>query len=210
MDMSNLSKKSQERYEKIIKVGFNVFLKKGYEKASLTEIVKKSGGSLSTIYQHFGNKEGLFKAIIQRGINEFYDKIEFQLKDSYDDDLEDFLYKFGLIYAQIHVHKDVARFSRILYNEGYKQDAKIAHFFIDHIKNTIYKVLFDFLKQDRVKKQLKSDDLELIVFQFCLLIREPEVTNEIFFDKKLKLSQQEIKTKVKNIVEFFLRGYKKH
>lgn len=96
MDRSNLSKKSQDRYEKILKVGFNVFLKRGYEKASLTEIVKKSGGSLSTIYKHFGNKEGLFKAIIQRGINEIYNKIEFQLKDNYDDDLEDFYINLGL------------------------------------------------------------------------------------------------------------------
>lgn len=209
MNKLNLSKKSQERYNKIMKVALENFLEKGYENTNLNDIVKKAGGSLSTIYEHFGSKEELFKTIILDGIKQVYDKMEFQLKDKFDYELEEFLYNFGLTYGAIHINKDAAKFTRILYTDGYKEDAKLANFFIAHIRNTIYKVLLDFFKQDRIKKQLKSDDLELLVFQFCLLVREPEFSDEILLGKEAKLSQKDLEIKIKNIVDFFLNGYKK-
>lgn len=41
-----------------------VFLQKGYEKASLSEILTLSGGSRATIYQLFGSKDGLLEAML--------------------------------------------------------------------------------------------------------------------------------------------------
>ncbi|MBC7768523.1 MAG: TetR/AcrR family transcriptional regulator [Phycisphaerales bacterium] len=43
----------------------SVFLEQGYEAASVNDVVKTAGGSLATLYAQFGNKEGLFLAIIQ-------------------------------------------------------------------------------------------------------------------------------------------------
>lgn len=209
MDKLNLSKKSQERYDKIIKVALENFLEKGYENTNLNDIVKKAGGSLSTIYEHFGNKEELFKTIVLDGIKQVYDKIEFQLKDKFHYELEDFLYNFGLTYGAIHRNKDAAKFTRILYSDGYKEDAKLAKFFMNHIRSTIYKVLLDFLQQERIKKQLKSDNPELLVFQFCLLVREPEFSDEILLGKEANFTQEDLKFKIKNIVDFFLNGHKK-
>lgn len=41
-----------------------VFFEQGFERASLSAIVRRSGGSLTTLYQLFGNKEGLFEAMV--------------------------------------------------------------------------------------------------------------------------------------------------
>ena len=41
-----------------------VFVEKGYARATLDDVIAKSGGSRATIYQQFGSKEGLFAAII--------------------------------------------------------------------------------------------------------------------------------------------------
>lgn len=41
-----------------------IFLEKGFERASLAAIVRRSGGSLATLYGLFGSKEGLFEAMI--------------------------------------------------------------------------------------------------------------------------------------------------
>lgn len=47
------TKKSVDRLSKIIKAGLEVFLEKGFEATSLNEVIEKSGGSLSTIYNYF-------------------------------------------------------------------------------------------------------------------------------------------------------------
>lgn len=43
-----------------------LFLEQGYQNTTLAAVVQKSGGSLATLYEHFGNKQGLLRAIITR------------------------------------------------------------------------------------------------------------------------------------------------
>ncbi len=40
-----------------------LFLEKGYDAVSLDDIVNHAGGSKTSIYKYFGNKDGLFTAI---------------------------------------------------------------------------------------------------------------------------------------------------
>jgi AcrR family transcriptional regulator len=42
-----------------------VFLEQGYEAASVNDVVRRAGGSLATLYSQFGNKDGLFLAVLQ-------------------------------------------------------------------------------------------------------------------------------------------------
>jgi AcrR family transcriptional regulator len=41
-----------------------VFVEQGYADATLEEVIRRSGGSRATLYKQFGDKEGLFAAII--------------------------------------------------------------------------------------------------------------------------------------------------
>lgn len=43
-----------------------LFIEKGYEGTTLGDIVERAGGSLSTLYKLFGNKDGLLEAVISR------------------------------------------------------------------------------------------------------------------------------------------------
>lgn len=42
-----------------------VFLRRGFEAATLDEIIQRSGGSRATLYAQFGGKDGLFAAIVE-------------------------------------------------------------------------------------------------------------------------------------------------
>nr|WP_294850340.1 TetR/AcrR family transcriptional regulator [uncultured Sphingomonas sp.] len=44
----------------------SLFLELGYEQTTLASVVRRSGGSLATLYEHFGNKQGLLRAMIAR------------------------------------------------------------------------------------------------------------------------------------------------
>lgn len=43
-----------------------LFLEQGYERVGLADVVKLSGGSLATLYELFGSKQGLLQAIAMR------------------------------------------------------------------------------------------------------------------------------------------------
>jgi len=54
-----------ERRRAMIEAAETLFLELGYEATSLAAIVKRSGGSLATLYELFGNKQGLLRAIME-------------------------------------------------------------------------------------------------------------------------------------------------
>lgn len=58
------------RQSAILDAAESLFLEQGYERTSLAEIVKRSGGSLATLYELFGNKQGLLHAIATRWCDE--------------------------------------------------------------------------------------------------------------------------------------------
>jgi AcrR family transcriptional regulator len=55
------------RRQAILDAARELFMEKGFEQTSLTDIVDRSKGSRRTLYEHFGNKEGLLRAIIAEG-----------------------------------------------------------------------------------------------------------------------------------------------
>ncbi|MBA3940502.1 MAG: TetR/AcrR family transcriptional regulator [Sphingopyxis sp.] len=60
----------ERRQNAILDAAEALFLEQGYERTSLAEIVKRSGGSLATLYELFGNKQGLLHAIAHRWSDE--------------------------------------------------------------------------------------------------------------------------------------------
>ncbi len=56
----------ERRYVAILEAAESLFIEKGFGNARLGEIVRRSGGSLATLYQLFGNKQGLLRAIAIR------------------------------------------------------------------------------------------------------------------------------------------------
>ena len=68
------------RRESIIQAAIEVFSKKGFHAAGISEIAKRAGVADGTIYQYFKNKEDLFFSIPVEKTKEFRSKIELHLK----------------------------------------------------------------------------------------------------------------------------------
>jgi Transcriptional regulator len=56
-----------------------LFWQHGYEATSLSDLVEATGAKAPTLYAEFVNKEGLFRAVLDRYISRFADKHEAQL-----------------------------------------------------------------------------------------------------------------------------------
>lgn len=65
-----------DRKSRLLQVACEHFLQHGYNGTSLDAIVAESGGSKSTVYRHFKNKEGLFAEVVTYLCAEFLAKLE--------------------------------------------------------------------------------------------------------------------------------------
>lgn len=54
----------ERRRQAMLDAARDLFVERGYDAVSLSEIVKRSGGSLATLYELFENKSGLLGAIV--------------------------------------------------------------------------------------------------------------------------------------------------
>ncbi len=64
------------RRQSILGAAEALFLEHGYPSVSLNTIVQRSGGSLATIYQMFGNKQGLLRAVVDHNSDESLRELE--------------------------------------------------------------------------------------------------------------------------------------
>ena len=62
--ITELSEKQQKRYHRILSLAEELFHERGFYKLSLSELTNELRVSRSTIYEHFGSKEGLVEAVV--------------------------------------------------------------------------------------------------------------------------------------------------
>lgn len=58
----------EQRRRQLVEVSRGVFAERGYEAASLEEIAERAGVSRPILYSHFGDKQGLFEAVVSEQI----------------------------------------------------------------------------------------------------------------------------------------------
>lgn len=71
-----LTPKGEARRNRILDIATRMFIERGYDGMSLQQIVGESGGSLATIYRLFGDKRGLFRAIVRRRAAAFFTDLD--------------------------------------------------------------------------------------------------------------------------------------
>ena len=94
------------------------FLARGYEAANVNEVVRNAGGSLATLYAQFGNKEGLFLAVMEDQHARFI--ADFSTDEAQGLRLEQGLQIIGLRIIHAFLKPDNLAFYRITIGEGAK------------------------------------------------------------------------------------------
>lgn len=205
--MEKLSKKGHKRYQSILNAALEIFVEKGYEGTSLNDIINKSGGSLASVYKFFTNKEGLFKAIIEREIDEFCEDIDRQIDLKASHSPDEFLYKFGILFFNIICDRKTTAISRMVLAEGFKNDCAISRIYLQQVLSKVHKILIDFFQRQEIQGKLSNFlDAKLAASIFCSLVRNPYYHDAILLNTPIELSQAERENHVKICVNLFLNG----
>lgn len=65
------SEQDEHTRTRLLRAGVQIFNRKGYDAASVREIVEQAGVSKPALYYHFGSKEGLLVAILRDATQQF-------------------------------------------------------------------------------------------------------------------------------------------
>ncbi len=76
------TERGERRCRDIIEAAAEVFLDRGFAGASVDAIVERAGGSKETLYNHFGNKAGLLKAIIELNTETLFARLHMPADDT--------------------------------------------------------------------------------------------------------------------------------
>ena len=108
-------KKSEIRCKLILDAALELFLAKGYEATSLSDIIELSGGSLSSVYKYFDNKESLFLRIIELQSKKLDERMNERMRINKDLKLQE----FAGIYLEFLFAPEAIKFYRLILFSGF-------------------------------------------------------------------------------------------
>lgn len=197
--MSEKKEKSFEKRQELIDAAIKEFSDKGYENASLNNILKDAGISKGTFYYHFKNKEELYMYLI--GI--FIDvKMNFFAENIKPEDLnKDIFSLFKIMTAagmklareNPHISKFSESFLKERNNEIYEKAIKKYNFkdngYLDNLIDNAY-------KKGELREDLPRDFTKrIIIYLFTHIM---EVANIVKID--------DVEVAANNLIEFMRRG----
>ncbi len=199
-----LSGKAESRCTKIVDVAHRLFLDRGYENVSMNDIVKEAGGSLATLYKHFGNKEQLFIYVMEQKSEELFGEWARQ-SVCYEGRIEAFLMMIGTSYLDLVADDDAILFHRLIVSLGYLETSKLT-------KETILKTLTHpinvvsaYLENEKKAGRIEVDDSILCAHQFLNALEEPFMFPRVL-GVETDVSEAKRQKALKQVVKIFCRG----
>ena len=149
--------------DKILEASLCEFAEYGYDKASTDRISEKAGVSKGLIFHYFGSKDNLYMIIINKCIDDFFDKFN---KMKFDD--SEFIQKFiQITKMKYNFFISNPMHYRILtsgfYNAPKKLQKKLELRYSE-LKQIGLNIIVDMIKGLPIKENISADDI-LIVFE---------------------------------------------
>ncbi len=188
--------------DRFLEAAGQVFLHAGFEKACMQDIVKISGGSLSTLYKLFGNKEQLFEAVLEKGTTDFFGPLEHDLEKMSNEAVRPFLKHFSLHFLAMIMDENSLAFHRLMVLEGPKNDGHIGKLFYQYAVTRVNKIMLKVLKRNY--PDFPEEDLNYAAYQFVAMIKEPYYHRAQVIGEKCPLSSAEMERFLDRTIERFL------
>jgi len=145
--------KSEGKRQEILNVARDQFLKNGFTGTSIDSIVEIVGGSKSTIYSHFGNKEALFAAVV-RASGHTPETKDFPVTNG---NIRDELIAFAKDRAERALSSNNIAMMRIVIAEAARQP-ELAELFFRNAPEPTYSALRNYLVQATNRGDLSIKD----------------------------------------------------
>jgi len=168
---TSLTVKGQERQRKIFEAARDVFLEQGFDRASIHEIMRRAGGSISTLYRLYGNKLGLFEAMITQSTCDL-----FPMTDEsaiWTDNVEESLMKFGQVLLGVLGQSEARSIRRIALSVSSADSDAIRKVFYEQGPQRVKRMLAGYLSRQKSLGTVKIDNIDIAAAQFMEMVKAP-------------------------------------
>lgn len=195
---SGVSARGSARRKALLKAAAELFLKQGYERTSLAQIVDRAGGSKSTVYGQFGDKAGLFRTVVLELCEEMFEPLSEGLPAV--NDPATMLTEVAWRFLDMLWGADVQALSRIVYTEG-ARNPEIADVFFESGYEEGYRQLSVYLS--RIAFGL-SDERALLLARMFLTMLPGDAYDRLLAGASVQRTRAELDSQVALSVEWLL------
>ncbi|WP_041959507.1 TetR/AcrR family transcriptional regulator [Sulfurospirillum arsenophilum] len=199
-----LSCKAESRCTKFLDVAYRLFLENGYEKVSMNDIVKHAGGSLATLYKHFGNKEQLFIYVLEQKTEELFGEWGRQ-SVCYSGRVEAFLTMIGKSYLELVADDDAILFYRLIVSLGYLDETILTKQTILNLMMLPIDVIAEYFENEKKSGRIDVEDTTLCAHQFLNALEEPFMFSRVL-GVETDVSEKTRLKALTQLVKIFCRG----
>lgn len=187
--------------EELLDKALDLFLEQGFERTSIDAIAASAGMAKRTIYLRYGDKESLFRAALERAIEEWIIPIE-QLRAAECDDLEKTLLEVGRILVTNIMRPEGLRLLRITNAESARMP-EIGAYTYRHGTGRTIAYLADLFRRRIGPDSVSMNEWQEAAFAFLYLVvcGPPTITAW-----GVKLDEEKINSHTSYCVRLFLYG----
>ena len=192
---------AEQRHAQLLDRALDVFLKYGYELATIDQIIGSIGMHKSTVYSLYANKKALFRATIQRAIQRWKQPVE-ALRAVETDDLEATLIAIARLLMMNSARPVALKLQRIIIAESFRVP-EITQMYWEQGARSNVEYVTDLLARRAMQGEILVDQPELIAHGF-LTLTVGLMARMILVGTKI--DQREIDKRIRLYVRLFLDG----
>jgi AcrR family transcriptional regulator len=194
--------RSDEKRREIIRVAAQTFQELGYERTSMLTIAERLRGSKQTLYNHFGSKEDLLRAVLDFDVGEVADQAleEFLAEKS----LRKGLVRLGTIYLTRQLAPLAISNMRIVATQP--AESKLGEEFYQSVLCRAWKRVADMFRTLMSEGKLRRADPWLAAMHFKGLVLQDLLERELLGAAKT-VATKEIEASAKHAADAFLMIY---
>lgn len=197
------AEKKALKKSKILDAAWTVFGRNGYTGTSLDAIADEAGVSKPTLYMYFGNKEGLFEAVLADTSEDILGPL-FE-SDPSKGSMVEALLTFSRTYAEIVLTERVLSLGRLVIGEA-RRFPDIGEKYYLAGPDRAHSGIQAWMENLAAEGKLEVEDAELAAHDFwSLILSAPREMMQIMPNKRM--SPAEIDRFILNGLRVFLKGY---
>jgi AcrR family transcriptional regulator len=190
------------RREALLQAAAEVFFEQGYAAASIDAIIERAGGSKRNIYNEFGNKEGLFLAIITENADKVLSTLAMEEIEGHD--LRETLTAFGERLMAGYMSPVLIGIYRMAVTEANRFPDLVKSFY-EQGPGRATSQLAEVLEGARKRGEIRTDNCQRLAGHFVGMIRG-NLHLQVVLGLRPPPSNKEMREVVASAVEVILNG----
>ena len=182
-----------------------LFAEKGFERTSLSDIIDRSGGSRTTLYQMFGDKEGLFEAMVSEACHKVVAPLEETAVEGRSP--EDVLLNFGYHIADFATAIQTQALIKILAVDGHRLPHVIENFF-GHGADLVRLRVTEYMRTLAQDPRYEVEEPEVIALLFLAMVDGQNMFRRVY-DAPGQDTKEQVRHRVEIATKVLLNGIRR-